>query len=174
MKRIIFAIATTLISACSSTGNPPTEDMVRPISDLAEPPDLTPPLDMTVVIPPCAMPLPGVYNEQIQYTWLSSTGGPTQFAGTAQNVFVRNDGTMIQQAHGPFVPSLFYCDLPKIDTNTCEATCCAGAAAPRAYYFEKGWRMISGGGVCQRQDPTNSSVIYTYTFQQNGWNGFAQ
>lgn len=176
MKRIIFAIATLALTACSSTGNQQQEDMVRPIQDLAESLDLTivSPPDLSVAIPPCTLPAPGVYAEQLQYYWASSAGGGQTFTGNSYFVFVHNDGTTSQQGHGPFSPSAFYCDLAKIDPLTCEAVCCSGVASPKAYYYAKGWRQSSGGGSCQRQDPANPTIVYTYTFGQNSWSGYAQ
>jgi hypothetical protein len=110
------------------------------------------------------MPMPGIYNEGVSYTFVSASGGMPTMVGWNSTVVVRNDGTFARPVTGPPAgPAQFHCTYTSVDQQTCMAPCCPDQVTSPVMYFDKGGWTIWTTGSCAFQTLSAAQYIATIT-----------
>jgi len=153
------------LAACDDGPHLMPVDLAIPAMDMTEPVDMTKPVDMVELPPPaCTSPLPGIYTEYLQYTYVPVNGpGSPATVTYGAPVTVRNDGAFDRPKGGFQSPNVFHCTFDAPDKTTCMAQCCPGQpSSPTLYFDSGGWTMWTSGS-CAFQTTLAAQYIATVT-----------
>ena len=147
-----------VLSGCGSpTKDSPLMDMPEPIdASVRASPDLSPRIDFSIA--PCTAPQPGIYIENVSYTYNTNVGPMNALSSSTP--IVRNSGQIDRSQ--PIVDSTrFHCSFSSFDPLTCLAPCCPGEATSPSVYVDRGGWTTWSPGMCSFS--TASGAQYTAT-----------